>query len=55
LREKSSFCTSVAPDLAIQAGQAQSEFLRVQCLDTITAEDRPPLYKLFAMRWRVEE
>jgi len=40
--------------LAIQTGPTQGEFLRVQCLDTITDEDRLPLYKLFAMRWRVE-
>lgn len=38
----------------LQAGLDAGVFLRSEYLETITDEDRLPLYKLFALRWRVE-
>lgn len=38
----------------IQAGLNAGAFLRSEYVETITDEDRLPLYKLFALRWRVE-
>ncbi|MFZ1828787.1 MAG: hypothetical protein WAW42_08490 [Candidatus Competibacteraceae bacterium] len=38
-----------------RAAREAHEYLKTQYIETVFDEDRlPPMYKIFAMRWRVE-